>query len=346
MFQQPLGSKRSILTAKQTGLHPVVAVPARNEADRLPSLLEALACQTWLERPNRRLDVILVLNNCDDASADVAEAVRPLFPSLRLEVVDVVLAPWQAHVGWARRVAMDRACARAASCGVLVSTDADALPAPNWIDATLDAITAGADLVGGQITGNKAEEAALGAGFVRRAVRHLEYAQLADRLFSLMLPRAHDPWPRHADHTGASLAIRSEVYAALGGIPPLPFREDVALVAKAVAAGYRLRHPLDVTVRVSARLHGRARGGMADCLKAWVAAEAAAQPHLVEAPQSIFARLAAAQEKRCSRDYPEVGLVGIAGDLVVPGVADTDVDAAITHIRQLIADREGAIHVR
>ena len=38
-------------------------------------------------------------------------------------------------------------------------------------------------------------------------------------------------------------------------------------------------------------LEGRAPGGMADCLKAWVAAEAAGVPHIVESPDSVFRRL-------------------------------------------------------
>lgn len=331
--------KRSPLKAAPIEHHPVVAVPARNEVERLPALLEALARQTWLKRHGRRLDVVVVLNNCDDGSVEVAATARSLYPALRLEVIDVELPPRRAHVGWARRMAMDRAYARAKRCGVLLSTDADAVPAPNWVEATLDAITAGADLVGGHIIGNKVEEAALGADFVRRAGRHLEYARLTDRLTSLMLPAPHDPWPRHSDHTGASLAVRAEVYAAVGGIPPLPFREDVGFVTKAVAAGYRLRHSPDVVVSVSARLDGRARGGMADCLIAWIAAEAAGDPHLVEAPASIFARLAA---ERRQRSHP---FAGTAEQIITRRGADIDIDAAMTQARQLIADQEGAIRV-
>ena len=55
---------------------------------------------------------------------------------------------------------------------------------------------------------------------------------LADHLASLLDFVPHDPWPRHSDHTGASLAVRGDVYAAVGGIPPLPFREDIGFVAR------------------------------------------------------------------------------------------------------------------
>jgi hypothetical protein len=234
---------------------------------------------------------------------------------------------------------MDRAFGLASSNGVLLSTDADAVPDPNWIDATLRAVAGGAELVGGHIVGDKAEEAALGPGFVRRAARHLEYARLTDHLESLMLPVAHDPWPRHSDHTGASLAVRADIYAALGGIPPLPFREDVAFVDKALAAGYQLRHPLDVIVTVSARLDGRARGGMADCLKSWVEADTAGDSQLVQAPSSIFARLATKQQQ-CSGARP------IAGELNFPSDESTDIDSALNQMRQLVAEFEGVRRVR
>lgn len=323
------------MTINQLGLHPVVAVPARNEVARLPMLLQALAAQTWLTKPCRRLDVVLVLNNSVDGSRQLIEAARSLYPGLRLEVIDIELPPQRAHVGWARRIAMDRAYSKRAASGALLSTDADAIPASNWIDATLDAIRAGADLVGGKIIGNKPEEAALGKSFVRRAMRHLEYAEMTDHLVSLMRPVVHDPWPRHSDHTAASLAVRSEVYAALGGIPPLPSGEDLAFVARAVTAGYRLRHPLDVRVGVSARLEGRARGGMADTLKEWVAAEATGQPHFVEIPDSIFARLAGGRRLRPHHYAPAQSSSAQAPR------SEIEVEAAIPRLRQLVADLEG-----
>jgi hypothetical protein len=154
--------------------------------------------------------------------------------------------------------------------------------------------------VGGWITGDREEEAVLGSGFLHRATRHLHYARLVDQLTALVDPLPHDPWPRHSDHTGASLAVRGEVYQAVGGMPALPFREDVAFVSAVCRAGYRLRHPIDVQVVVSARLEGRAAGGMADCLKDWVDAAAKGRPHLVEDPFMIVARLRRRRRVRSS----------------------------------------------
>lgn len=139
--------------------------------------------------------------------------------------------------------------------------------------------------------GDEEEEASLGARFLQRASRQSRYARLADRLATLIDPLPYDPWPRHSDHTGASLAVRANIYAAVGGMPALPFREDLAFVSRVRGSGYHLRHSLDVRVKVSARLDGRASGGMADCIKGWVEAEEKGSPHLVQCPTSVAARL-------------------------------------------------------
>ena len=269
---------------------PVIAVPARNEERRLPGLIAALARQSVHATADAPLDVVLVVNNTTDASAAMAQAAAAAQPGLRLSLEDVTYPADLAHVGMARRQAMDRAAAVAPN-GVLLTTDADAIPADDWVERNLEAIRAGADLVGGRIVGDPTEEATLGPGFGHRAGLHARYGRLRDELAALIDPLPHDPWPRHQDHTGASLAIRSKAYLALGGLDPLPFREDLAFVAKARAAGLRLVHPPDVVVTVSARTRGRAPGGMADCLLAWLRQEGEQAPVLVECPALVESRL-------------------------------------------------------
>jgi hypothetical protein len=289
-------------------LYPVVAIPARNEEKHLPSLIRALGDQTWLAVRGRRLHIVLVLNNCDDASAKVAAREAAYHPNLFLDLIEVDFSAEDAHVGSARRLAMERAWQISSDpmrC-VLLTTDADSAPTSTWIEANLRATQAGADIVGGRIIGDEAEEASLGAGFLRRASQQSRYAELTDRLATLIDPLPYDPWPRHSDHTGASLAVRANVYAAVGGMPALPFREDLAFVSRARGSGYRLRHSLDVRVKVSARLDGRALGGMADCIKGWVEAEKKGSPHLVESPTSVAARLL--RRRKC-RDLEPSALI-------------------------------------
>lgn len=325
---------------------PIVAIPARNEAERLPALIESLSRQSWLEISGRRLHVIVVLNNCNDGSAEVAAKAAAGYPNLQVELIEVEFPPGQAHVGAARRLAMERAWSTVSdpSRSLLLTTDADAVPSPAWIDANLAAIMAGADIVGGLIVGDKAEEALLGPKFLRRAARQLSYARLTDRLAALIDPIAHDPWPRHCDHTGASLAVRADAYAAVGGIPELPSNEDREFVRRICAAGYHLRHSLDVRVRVSARLDGRAQGGMADCLKQWVRAEELGLPHVVESPRAIVRRLVMVSRSRHGLAQQQAS--GSAVPLLAqPAEQWTNIPPLMEMITSIAPDPQGGIPV-
>ena len=336
------------MSEEENGRKPIVAVPVRDEADRLPALMKALDIQTWVTRTGEALPILFVLNNCRDDSAGVIKAVSARVSHLAVSIIDIHFPPERAHVGSARRLALDEALMRAGLNSLLLTTDADAVPAPNWIDANLKAVADGADLVGGNIIGDRTEEAALGPAFQRRARRHLQYAQLIDQLSALIDPVPHDPWQRHSDHTGASLAVRAEVYQALGGIPALPFQEDVAFVSAARRAGYRLCHPLDVQVMVSARLDGRAMGGMADCLKAWVDAAAQGLPHLVEDPLRVAARLHQRRSGRSSGDAAPI-VYSATDDESAHGHAsiekEIEIELAIQRIEQMIEDTQDKTRV-
>lgn len=315
-------------------LDPVICVPARNEEARLPALIEALGRQTWLDiHPGRRLPLVLVLNNGTDDSLAVALASAAERPHLDLRLHELDLPPEHAHVGTARRFAMD-AAAELAPDGVILTTDADAVPDRNWVVANLRAVASGADAVGGLLIGDRREEAELPAGVMRRAGSHLRYARALDCLSSTIDPLPHDPWPRHSDHTGASLAIRARSYRGVGGLPVLPRREDLALVANLRAAGGLLRHAPDVTVSVSARLCGRASGGMADCLRDWMRAEAEGAPVLVEAPERAIERF---QRRRLLRSLGgPVDFTALADRLGVAATALTDAGGRLRPPCQLI----------
>jgi GT2 family glycosyltransferase len=342
-----------------------VAVPARNEAERIPALMAALASQTWLQR-GRRLPVVVALNNCTDRSAAVLAEAAARHGALDVTALDVSFATADAHVGSARRLALETAWAQSGRTpwAVLMSTDADARPSTDWIEANLRAIAKGADLVGGHIVGDADEEERLGPAFLTLSSKHLRYAATVDRLAALVDPLPYDPLPRHCDHTGASLAVRGPVYAAVGGLPALPFREDLAFVSRVRSAGYRLRHAPDVRVQVSARLDGRAPGGMADCLRQWIAEAEEHRPHLVELPASTLHRL---EKRRRIRDLatadamtrhvmlnafglPETQALGDADiaalvERLVPDEPDaeatTPVEMAMAELQRLIGEREG-----
>jgi hypothetical protein len=242
-----------------------VCVPARNEAERLPALLDSIAAQDW---PGV-IPVVIAVNNTTDDSLDRIATAR----SLHVDRLDIHVAVADfpaglAHAGSARRLVMTEGLRLLADLrtGVLVSTDADARPPVGWLSAIAAAWTRGADLVGGKIVIDEEREPLPEAvARLRQAWDHYwaDVRDVEDRID----PVAWDPAPRHGDHTGASLAIRAELYVACGGVPLVSTGEDLALVRAAVAMGGWLAHPADVTVGVSPRTTGRAEGGMAEAMR-------------------------------------------------------------------------------
>jgi hypothetical protein len=80
-------------------------------------------------------------------------------------------------------------------------------------------------------------------------------------------PELHDPYPRHTEASGASLAVTVKALHSVGGIPPVPHGEDRAFVRALWLMDRRIRHDPSVMVTVSGRLEGRANGGMAETMR-------------------------------------------------------------------------------
>ncbi len=232
-----------------------VCIPARNEATRLPVLLDALAAQTV----EGRVPAAICVNNSDDDTVAMLAAMRDA--RLDLHVVERRFAPAEAHAGSARRCAMEQGAALLGDDdGILISTDADCRPPRGWIAAIL-AETSGDRIVGGRIVIDEAE--ALPDAAHRLRSRWDRYWQAVRAIEDAADPRSVEAPDRHGDHTGASLAMRVGLYRAAGGVPPIALGEDRALVENAILAGGRLVHPTSVWTHVSPRTDGRAAGGMA-----------------------------------------------------------------------------------
>jgi hypothetical protein len=103
----------------------------------------------------------------------------------------------------------------------------------------------------------------------RRFLRNVGYAMLTSEVEARIDPRPGDPWPRHEQFSGASLAVTARAYHEVGGLPPLPSSEDVALGAALRRADIEIRHSLAVRVCTSGRLDGRAPSGLAALLAGW-----------------------------------------------------------------------------
>jgi GT2 family glycosyltransferase len=250
--------------------HCVIAVPVRNEVDRIGACLHALAVQEEIEP--EALGIILFLNNCTDGTT---EAVAELTLVLRVQVRVIEREFAGAHAGWARREAMEAAAAwldesldeETAPEGVILTTDADSRVPPDWVARNLAALAQGADAVAGTIALDAAEAACLPEALHARGRLEGAYEAALIALEAQIDPIAHDPWPRHATRSGASLAVRLSAYRAAGGMPAILLGEDRAFVAALLAADARVRHAPDIVVVTSGRLDGRAPGGAADTMR-------------------------------------------------------------------------------
>ena len=249
-----------------------VAIPVKNESERLANCLTALALQT--DRRGRALDpdsicVVVFANNCTDDSAPLA---RSLAERLRLNVrvVEACLPAAEAHAGNARRAAMDIAeswlAQKDARTGVILTTDADSQAPPLWIADNLAAFDCGADAVLGQVDLDE-EGALLPQALKTRGQRESDYQALLTELSARLDPVDFNPWPHHATISGASLAVARDAYLRVGGLPRVPLGEDKALVAELFRCDARIRYSPDIVVTTSGRLKGRAPGGVADTLR-------------------------------------------------------------------------------
>jgi hypothetical protein len=225
-----------------------VAVPVRNEVRRLPALIEALARQ----QAAPAFALCLFFDNCGDGSQQCVADLAPTLPfAVHALSCDEDRAP---NAGYARRRAMAVALG-AAPHGILLTTDADSVPAPNWIQANLAAL-ATADIVAGRIV----REPCNGAPLQDRVEAYYQ------RLHALRRTIDPVPWDDGRSHhwtSGASLAMRAAVYRALEGFPAVPSGEDALFCDAAARRGYAVARDAEVVVETSARRHGRARNGFA-----------------------------------------------------------------------------------
>lgn len=308
-----------------------VIVPVRDEAATIEGTLQALAYQVdrWGRPLDReRYEILLLANNCRDDSAAVARRFAQRHPTLALQVVEMTLPAREAHIGRVRRTLMDEAYRRLMALGrqrgVIASTDGDTGPAPDWISATLHEIAHGADAVGGRILTDRAERAALDPATRLYHLRDVGYRHLVAEWESALDPNPHDPWPRHYQHFGASLAVTAEAYRRAGGLPPKRALEDIALYRALERVDARFRHSPAVRVVTSARRSGRTTIGLAAQLSEWTAMGRLRRPYLVESAPAIEARLRARRRLRAlwrqmrSAGRPLAGsIAAIARDLGV-----------------------------
>ena len=300
-----------------------IAIPVKDEAERIGGCLRALAWQ----HGDHAHQAVLLLNNCADATAAAVRALQPSLPML-VHVVECALPPAQASAGHARHLAMEQAARLVRPDGVLLTTDADGRVAPDWLARNLAALRRGADAVLGEAVIDPAEAALIPAHLHEDDARECAYADLLDEIDARLDPDPADPWPRHSEHSGASIAVTLDAYRRAGGVPAVPMGEDRAFVAALRRIDARIRHAPGLRVAVSGRIVGRAAGGMADTIRRRIVRQDAAVDDRLEPARARARRAAlraAFRDARGRRAGPpalaaalEVGRDELAAALALP----------------------------
>lgn len=240
-------------------LRASVVVPARNEEELVGACLEALAKQEGIAHDE--YEVILVLDSCTDATEHRARGVSAVYPHLQIHILD---GPGKG-AGHARRTGMEAACRRLLQLGkpsgLIASTDADTVVAPDWLAAQLKCADNGARAIGGRI--ELIDENTLPQDVTRwrhkqGMARHQDLLARDGEAFSSIM--------EHWQFSGASLALTAEAYEEIGGLEPLTALEDEYLERVLHQRGVQIERPLAVRVKTSARRNGRAERGLAQDL--------------------------------------------------------------------------------
>ncbi|WP_158747163.1 glycosyltransferase family 2 protein [Acidisphaera sp. L21] len=240
----------------------VVAIPARNEEAHIRACLEALDGQVAATVDH----IVLLANNCTDATASIAAAVT-LHSGATLHVLEKTLPPHIANAGAARRRVMEAGLRLAGPDGILIATDADGQVDADWLASTLAAMARGAEVVAGWVDLHPLDWGRIPMRLHEDDARECAYDALCDEIHARLDPDLHDPWPRHTQHSGASIAVTVEAYLRCGGIPDVASGEDRALIEALRLVDARIRHDPAVHVSVSGRIEGRAEGGMAETIR-------------------------------------------------------------------------------
>lgn len=222
----------------------IVAIPARNEEALLGACLRSVrvageALRT--ARPGIRVAVVVALDRCTDASAEVA-AGHP--------VVAVPTVSW--CVGSARDVAVDagltviRAGGGTEETTWIACTDADTSVPADWLLVQTELAEAGVDVVVGTV----------------------EPVGEVDPFLLRRWHERHQLVEGHPHVHGANLGMRATTWASLGGFGAHAVHEDVQLVERARNAGVAVSATDRTRVHTSARRIGRVDNGFAGYLAA------------------------------------------------------------------------------
>ncbi|MEU9992952.1 glycosyltransferase family 2 protein [Streptomyces sp. NPDC048045] len=230
-------------------------VPAYNEEVRIGATLAALASQTDTD-----FTLVVVDNASSDATADLVRRFAATAPlPVHLVREDEPGTGAAADTGFR--------CAIGRGAGLLVRTDADCLPARDWIAAAREEFVRGTEMACGRSLPRRDENPTLAERYLLPPVTR------ATALYGRR--RREHPHPRYrAPYVlchGHNLAITAALYTRCGGTPRIPLEgppEDVALLNRAREHSDRIARAERMVVHTSLR-RLRAWGARRTLLWCW-----------------------------------------------------------------------------
>ncbi|ROZ98060.1 glycosyltransferase family 2 protein [Gordonia sp. OPL2] len=188
-----------------------VVIPAFDEATYIADTLAALQAQTFDDVVHRRVlhgfRIIVVDNNSTDGTADVVRRVASS-SSVPIEVISET----EPGTGCAADTGFRHAIATGAI--YIARTDADTLPAPDWLSNVVAPLLDGKRLVGGRVRA-RSEQGTSAAMF--NAVGHLWRVGHAVEWWRTR--SQPDELRRSFAVVGNNLAVDAEMYERCGGFP-------------------------------------------------------------------------------------------------------------------------------
>ncbi len=263
LSREPFGGKAELISFRSSidaSIDYAVAIPLRNEEALLPRALTAL--RRAMLRADPRGAVLFCINDTRDGSpAIVADWLRD--SGVPGAAVEVAFTDGIRNAPHARRVAMDLG-AQVSPSGVLLTSDADTHVGAGWVRGCLATIEEGHDFVCEDVRLDEAELSLLPEQVRKVGDAERAYFKLSEKLWNVWTEGQAGAFAYRA--SGASMAIRTPFYRAIGGLPLPAVGEDAALCAAVLHNGGRIAMLDDLGTRTSARLHSRAGGGCGQAL--------------------------------------------------------------------------------
>jgi len=208
-----------------------IAIPAHNEAEHILHTLQSV--QRSIVQLGERALVVVVADACTDGTAQVAQP-----------WVDKVIETDAHDVGTARALGAQWLLEH--SVQWLACTDADCIVPEDWLSAQ------------SYIFNHMKRDVFCG---IVKVEEWGDYSPEVIAAFHATLPQ-----DGHPHIHGANLGLSHEAYAAVGGFQPAHAHEDISLIRRCEASGFRIARLVNPCVTTSARRNPRAREGFGEYL--------------------------------------------------------------------------------